>query len=204
MKTAARIFLGKLIRVFHRPPIPSLPNRELRLHLGCGKIDHPGFVNVDAIPRRHVHFVQPVDELGRFADGTVDLIYACHVLEHFSHLRVPVVLREWFRVLKPGGRLCLSVPDFDLVLDIYDGTGRRIPVILNALMGGQEYAYNYHRVAFNKEYLTNLLLAAGFRQVREWAPDDGGVGHDVNDWSRRPFVVNGRAYPVSLNLEAER
>lgn len=204
MKTALRIFLGKLLRVVHRPPTPLLPGGETRLHLGCGKIDHPGFINIDALPRRHVHYVQAVDRLGRFADGSVDLVYACHVLEHFSHLRVPDVLREWCRVLKPGGRLCLSVPDFDRILDIYAGTGRQVPIILNALMGGQEYPYNYHRTAFNKEYLTGLLLAAGFKRVHEWAPDDGGVAHDVNDWSRRPFVVEGRAYPVSLNLEAEK
>lgn len=199
-----RILLGKFLRLFWRPSLPRLPNGEVRLHLGCGKIDHPGFVNIDAIPRRHVHYVQAVDRLARFGDASVDLVYACHVLEHFGHLQVPAVLREWGRVLKPGGRLCLSVPDFDRILDIYRDTGRDVGTIINALMGGQEYAYNYHRIIFNKEYLSGLLLAAGFRRVTEWTPDDGGVGHDVNDWSRRPLLVDGRPYPVSLNLEAEK
>ncbi|HZV53736.1 MAG TPA: methyltransferase domain-containing protein [Rhodocyclaceae bacterium] len=204
MKTALRIAIGKLVRLVYRPALPKLPNGEIRLHLGCGKIDHPGFINIDAIPRRHVHYVQAVGRLGRFDNASVDLVYACHVLEHFSHLQVPAVLREWGRVIRPGGRLCLSVPDFDRILDIYRDTGRDAAVVMNALMGGQEYAYNYHRVIFNKEYLSGLLLAAGFSRVHEWAPDDGGVAHDVIDWSRRPFLVNGRAYPVSLNLEAER
>lgn len=197
-----RILLGKLLRLFWRPARPRLPGGEIRLHLGCGRIDHPGFINIDAIARRHVHYVQAADRLPRFGDGSVDLVYACHVLEHFSHLQVPAVLREWGRVLKPGGRLCLSVPDFDRILDIYRDTGRDAGIILNALMGGQEYAYNHHRVIFNKEYLSGLLVAAGFRSVGEWAPDDGGVAHDVNDWSRRPLLVHGRPYPVSLNLEA--
>lgn len=204
MKTTLRIAIGKLVRLFHRPALPQLPDGEVRLHLGCGKIDHPGFINIDAIPRRHVHYAQAVCRLRRFDDASVDLVYACHVLEHFSHLQVPAVLREWNRVIKPGGRLCLSVPDFDRILDIYRDTGRDVISILNALMGGQEYAYNYHRVAFNKEYLSSLLLAAGFSRVSEWAPDDGGSGHDVNDWSRRPLLVNGRPYPISLNLEATK
>jgi len=199
-----RILLGKFFRLFWRPTLPRLPNGEVRLHLGCGKIDHPGFVNIDALARRHVHYVQEADRLGRFGDASVDLVYACHVLEHFSHLRVPEVLREWCRVLKPGGRLCLSVPDFDRIIHIYQDTGRNMDNILNALMGGQEYPYNYHRVAFTKEYLNGLLLAAGFRRVAEWTPDDGGIGHDVNDWSRRPLMVSGRPYPISLNLEAEK
>lgn len=199
-----RTFLGKLLHFFLRPAQPKLPHGELRLHLGCGKIDHPGFVNIDARPRRNVHYVQAVDRLSRFRDGSVDLVYACHVLEHFSHLRVPAVLKEWGRVLKPGGKLCLSVPDFDRLLDIYRDSGRDVNSIINALMGGQEYPYNYHRVIFTRDYLGKLLLAAGFRRVYEWTPDDGGIGHDVNDWSRRPLMVNGHPYPVSLNLEAEK
>jgi predicted SAM-dependent methyltransferase len=199
-----RILIGKLLHFFLRPARPRLPNGELRLHLGCGKIDHPGFVNIDALPRRNVHYVQAVDRLGRFRDNSVDLVYACHVLEHFSHLQVPAVLKEWGRVLKPGGKLCLSVPDFDRLLEIYRGSGGDAQSILNALMGGQEYAYNFHRVIFNHGYLEKLLLQAGFRRVYAWTPDDGGTGHDVNDWSRRPLLVNGRPYPVSLNLEAEK
>ncbi len=199
-----RILLGKLLHFFLRPARPRLPNGEVRLHLGCGKIDHPGFVNIDALPRRNVHYVQAVDRLNRFRDNSVDLVYACHVLEHFSHLQVPAVLREWGRVLKPGGKLCLSVPDFDRLLDIYRDNGSDAEIILNALMGGQEYAYNFHRVIFTRNYLEKLLLQAGFRRVQAWTPDDGGTGHDVNDWSRRPLLVDGRPYPVSLNLEAEK
>jgi len=199
-----RSAFARMLHIFLRPRPPQLPNGELRLHLGCGKIDHPGFVNIDAIPRRNIHYVQPVDRLQRFDDGSVDLVYACHVLEHFSHLQVPAVLKEWRRVLRTGGRLCLSVPDFDKLLAIYNANGRDANCILNALMGGQEYAYNYHRVIFTRDYLEQLLLAAGFGTVYEWTPDDGGVGHDVADWSRRPLLVDGRAYPVSLNMEARK
>jgi hypothetical protein len=52
--------------------------------------------------------------------------------------------------------------------------------------------------------LGKLLLEAGFRRVYEWTPDDGDADHDDNDWSRRPLMVNGRSYPVGLNLEAEK
>jgi predicted SAM-dependent methyltransferase len=199
-----RYLIGRLLHPIFRSSLPKLPNDELRLHLGCGKVNHPGFVNIDAIPRRHVHYVQRVDRLKRFRDGSVDLVYACHVLEHFSHLKVPSVLQEWARVLKPGGRLCLSVPDFDRLLDIYRDAGGNVDAILNPLMGGQEYAYNYHRVIFTQAYLGKLLLAAGFSRVYMWEPDDGGVAHDIHDWSRRPLVVNGKPHPVSLNLEAEK
>jgi hypothetical protein len=39
-----RAFPGKSLRVFCHPVLPRLPGGEMRLHSGCGKIDHPGFV----------------------------------------------------------------------------------------------------------------------------------------------------------------
>jgi hypothetical protein len=76
--------------------------------------------------------------------------------------------------------------------------------IIIALMGGQEYACHAHRVIFTRDYPGSLLLQAGSCRVYEWTQDDGDTGLDVNDWSRRPLMLNGRSYTVSLNPEAER
>ena len=50
-----------------------------------------------------------------YKDDTVDLIYASHVLEYFDIVEVKEVLREWRRVLKPGGELRIAVPDFEMM-----------------------------------------------------------------------------------------
>ena len=44
-----------------------------------------------------------------FADGTMDFVFSSHLLEDFHD--VGAVLREWLRVLRPGGRLILFCPD---------------------------------------------------------------------------------------------
>ncbi len=44
-----------------------------------------------------------------FADGQLDFVFSSHVLEDFIDTRA--VLREWIRVLRPGGRLVLFCPD---------------------------------------------------------------------------------------------
>jgi predicted SAM-dependent methyltransferase len=44
-----------------------------------------------------------------FRDGTLDYVFSSHVLEDFAD--TAGVLREWLRVLKPGGRLVLYLPD---------------------------------------------------------------------------------------------
>lgn len=93
--------------------------KTIKLHLGCGKRHIPGFVHIDAIDYPHVDHVATIDNLSFIGDGTVDLIYNCHVLEHFKRREVAKVLTEWKRVLKPGGTLRISVPDFARLCEVY-------------------------------------------------------------------------------------
>jgi len=44
-----------------------------------------------------------------FRDGVLDYIYSSHLLEDFPDTEG--VLREWLRVLKPGGKLIIFCPD---------------------------------------------------------------------------------------------
>lgn len=51
-------------------------------------------------------------ELAGIPDAVLDFVYSSHLLEH---LQDPArALRNWWRVLKPGGYLILYVPDRDL------------------------------------------------------------------------------------------
>ena len=48
---------GKLKRQIIRPSFPKLENGELYLHLGCGRINHEKFVNIDGLPAPHIHYI---------------------------------------------------------------------------------------------------------------------------------------------------
>jgi SAM-dependent methyltransferase len=48
-----------------------------------------------------------------FEDNSVDAGYHSHLLEHLDRETAPKFLREILRVLKPGGRLRIVVPDFE-------------------------------------------------------------------------------------------
>ena len=187
-----------------RPAYPAqAPGEGLRIHLGCGTIDHPGFVNVDGRPAPHVHHVQGLARLNAFADGVAELVYASHCLEHLPHGQVRRVLGEWRRVLRPGGVLRLSVPDFDLLVDTYLDCGRNLRSVQMPLMGEQDYPLNFHYTAFNERFLTEMLQQAGFHAVRRWQHGEDAWAN-LPDWSGRSMVFEGRTYGVSLNLQATR
>jgi predicted SAM-dependent methyltransferase len=201
LATELSIVSGKIKRILIPVQPPKLANGEINLHLGCGSINHPKFLNIDGLPSQHIHHVGPIDDLSKFQTDSVNLIYACHCLEHFPHRQVPKVLAEWFRTLKKGGILRLSVPNFDLLLEIYYDNGKDISTIVPVLMGNQDYKYNFHMTAFNKANLTSLLEKAGFECVEEWQPGSCELT-TFDDHSNSKHEVNGKQYPVSLNLQA--
>lgn len=45
-----------------------------------------------------------------FSDNEFDAVMCCQALEHFTHAHLPVV-REMFRVIKPGGLIQVDVPN---------------------------------------------------------------------------------------------
>jgi predicted SAM-dependent methyltransferase len=184
-------------------PKPLPAGGVLRLHLGCGSIDHPGFVNIDGIDRPHVHFVQSLTRLHRFKDASVDFVYSSHAAEHFPRDNTVEIFKEWCRVLVPGGRLCISVPDFDRILEMYQRSGQDMDAILPPLFGGQDYPFNFHFTAFNQQSLRQALLQAGFSSVQAWQPGCDAF-HNLPDWSGRSIAVAGHPVPISLNLEATK
>lgn len=194
--------LSFLRRRFVNPPCPANHDGEVLLHIGCGKVNSPEFTNIDALPYPHVHVVTDnITELPQFADETVDLVYMCHILEHIRMPRLRQVLNEMKRMLKVGGVLRLSVPDFDRLIEVYHEAGGDLDAITKQLMGGQESDYNTHYAVFNHRSLSSLLHEAGFRTVRPWDPSNCRH-HDFKDKACKIMRAGDRDVAISLNLEA--
>jgi predicted SAM-dependent methyltransferase len=175
-----------------------------KLHLGCGKKYIEGFFHVDALDFPHVDHRGPVDDLSFIASNSVELIYACHLLEHFGRKEVPLVIKEWARVLKPGGVLRIAVPDYGACAELYcQGKLKTLNDVTGLMVGGQRDQYDYHKMIFDETSLTELFRNAGFKEVRRWDWRTTEHAH-IDDYSQAylPHMdkTNGRL--VSLNLEA--
>ena len=89
------------------------------LHIGCGANILPKpFKNLDIRKKKGVDFVGAAYPL-KFKSNSFDLVYASHVLEHFKKKDTLKVLKDWVRVLKPGGTIRISVPCIDNLIKIY-------------------------------------------------------------------------------------
>lgn len=188
-------------RVLIRPKLPKNQGGKIYIHLGCGDISSPEFINVDIYPASHIHYACNVKDLSIFHDEYCNLVYASHVLEHVPYNDLRKVLWEWKRILKPGGILRLSVPDFDKIIDIYKSSSRNINSVLGPLLGGQETKYNFHHSIFNSKYLSDKLREVGFEKILHWNPEEVS-NHDFHDWADRQIVIGEKSFAISLNIEA--
>lgn len=84
---------------------------NLQLHLGCGPVYLPGWLNTEILPVWKCDAWLDLRHGLPLADNSVRTLYANQVLEHFTPKAGAVLLAECHRVLQPGGALRLAVPD---------------------------------------------------------------------------------------------
>jgi len=191
-------------RIRRLAPSMRAAARSARLHLGCGDVRIDGWCNVDVDPSTAADVIDDILRLERFADGTADAIYACHVLEHVAHEEVLRTLRTWRRVLKPGGDLYVSVPDIDRIVRIYAANWEHFQTRPNApwiglIYGGQLDRFDFHKTGFNLCWMTELLERAGFADVSEYPHAPHPFGVVDASLAKEPFGEY-----ISLNVRARR
>jgi predicted SAM-dependent methyltransferase len=99
---------------------------EIKLNLGCASRPLPGYVNIDLdtieeIRARYsnLDISQDVEVFQYdifalpYADGTISEVRSDSMLEHLSYMEERKFFCEMLRVLRPGGKLVFSVPDFE-------------------------------------------------------------------------------------------
>lgn len=170
-----------------------------RLHIG-GKQPKEGWEILNALDDEYVDHIGNANDLSIFKDNLFSEIYASHIAEHLDHKdELLAALKEWLRVLKPGGKLSISVPDLDVlaacILSKDQLSFQERYIAMCMMFGGHKDQYDYHVVGLNEEFLTNFLTQAGFRHIRR--TDNFGLFDDASS-------LKLRGVPISLNMVAEK
>lgn len=177
----------------------SIPQTPRKLHIG-GTIRTPGWEILDANPGPHVDHVCNANDLSRFAENTFGELYASHVVEHFDYIEeLPDTLKEWNRVLLPGGKIFLSVPDLEILATLFlDKNKLNLEerfFVMRMIYGGHVDEYDYHYAGLNEEFFTTFLAGAGYINIRRVT--QFGLFHDTST-----MLFKGVA--ISLNMIAEK
>jgi SAM-dependent methyltransferase len=99
------------------------PGDKSVLNLGCGKKPIPGAVNLDVTPDTNPDVVHDLNRRPwPFPDGRFDEVHAYDVIEHLDD--VLGTMEEVHRVLKPGGRVFITVPHYSCSNAFTDPTHR--------------------------------------------------------------------------------
>jgi predicted SAM-dependent methyltransferase len=162
-------------------------DRGLKLHLGAAGSSLPGWLSIDHWPAdlaMDLRWGLP------FARGSAELVYLCHVLEHFYYPQEALaVLQDIHRVLGRGGIARIVVPDIGACLHAYVRNDRRFfaarrtfwpwwPKSLTRLEDFLRYAgvgaspesfTSSHKFGYDFETLRRLLRRAGFRRIERSA-----------------------------------
>ena len=207
MRVLPSILQGRrnlLITKRHTPCNWPTPAPGPRIHFGCGRVDAPGWINIDAHAFDHVSYQSTDIHLTSFVDGSIEEIYLCHVLEHFSFQDVSELLACYYAKLSKNGKIRISVPDFDSLIRIYQESANSVEIIAESLMGGQDDQYNFHKSIFNVHFLSRLLVNAGFASPQVWDVNDFIEEPEllIPDWSGYKFPTSKGFRPISLNIVA--
>jgi len=153
----------------------------MKLNLGAGELELEGYESRDGAKGDCLY---PLPD----ADGSVETIRASHCLEHFSHTEAAAVLKDWVSKLAPGGRLRIAVPDFEkIALDYLDGKDFDVQ---GYTFGGHTDARDYHKCAFDRELLTEILINLGLTRLHDWTSE-------LNDAAALPISLNIGGYKPS-------
>lgn len=170
--------------------------RLMRLNIG-GQEKREGWTILDVNPGPIVDIVGDIRDLSGIPSASCDEVYASHVLEHVTYRQeLAPVLEHLFRILKPGSRLMVGVPDLQILCGMFAHPEMKPQdrnEIMHMIFGGQEDEHDRHLAGFNFQILGTYLHQAGFAPI-----DQVRTFGLFNDSSEMQFL----GYPVSLNVVA--
>ena len=159
------------------------------LHVGCGPLAgqklHETFswdgwqeVRLDINPGANPDIVASITDMSAVATASFDAVYSSHNLEHLAPHELPDALREFYRVLKPGGFALITLPDLEQAAAyIAEGKAEEAVLItdkgpitpLDILYGFRPFLaknpFMAHRFGYTAQTLRSVLLDAGFAHV---------------------------------------
>jgi hypothetical protein len=167
--------------------------RPICLNIGSGnsKLDWPGInnykeVRVDLSPECDPHVIDDIVGLSQIPDDTIDLIWACHVMEHIHWHQIPKTIEGFSRILKENGYAIIITPDLESIASMIPGglldeaypTSEGSISPIDMIYGFRPYIENQgdlqiHRTGYTADSMGRILKNLGQQYIIV------RIGHDL-------------------------
>jgi SAM-dependent methyltransferase len=149
--------------------------KPLKIHLGCGKDHFPGYVNIDAYPDSKADLIMDSKNLELFPDNCAEVIESYHFFEHLQLHEARESLKEWLRILQPGGLVIIELPnlavcakEIGIHFNPKDGVDLAMAGMFSYPTLVKEQGYGMiHKWGWTPETLGIEMSAAGFVNVQQ-------------------------------------
>lgn len=212
-----------------------MTDKKIYVHYGCGQFSPKEWINFDASPtlriqktpvigfllknqlgqkfEKHVRFGDITKKLPGIKDNSADGVYCSHVLEHMSLEDFRKALVNTYKILKPGGRFRVILPDLEPLARDYirdkeqNDPQASITFIRRTLMGDETrprgikgvgrhiLGYLKHLWLWDYESMEQELRNVGFTNIRKC---------EFNDSEDKMFnlVEDERRFKLCVKFEA--
>ena len=89
-----------------------------------------------------------------YKDNSIDEIIIIAAIEHFTKNETEKIINQFYRILKPGGKLIIDFPDIERILKEYKD---RPEFMIRLIYGSQKNGYAFHKWGYTKETFIELL-----------------------------------------------
>lgn len=203
---------GVIYKSFRSPA--SGNDKLVKVHLGPGQKNYlDGWINLDSnLVSARIDVWANMEDPLPFRDGSVDVFYSHHVVEHLADKLLVGHFKDMYRALKPGGRIRIAGPNGDMAIDRFlandedwfidfpDAHGSIGGKLVNFI-----FCRNEHFTLLTQSYLEEIVTEAGFEQA--WFPLAGQT-------TSSPEAIDGRVmaqeswssvtHPQTIVVEARK
>jgi predicted SAM-dependent methyltransferase len=175
--TKIQMLKGWFHRNWSRVINPDRVQKLQLLNVGCGPNQKENYINLDWWWTPGIDICCDITQGLPIADASVEGIFTEHCLEHIPFEACQEVLKSFFRILTPGGRVRIAVPDAQIFVNLYTRAqnGETVtfpyhdeyPTYTPMMHMNRIFRDHGHLFAYDFETFSIHLKKAGFTEIKK-------------------------------------
>jgi predicted SAM-dependent methyltransferase len=190
----------------HKTAILAARNRRLmdylvshetrKLQIGAGSSTLAGWLCTDIAPKSDEVVYLDATKPFPFDENTFNYVFSEHMIEHITWQEGSLMLRECYRILRPGGTIRIATPDLKILIGLYNHPKdplsdsyikwitdrflipKGIRVYKASFVINNAFSASWgHQFLYDGELLEMALQEAGFTSIKRCSPGESDDEH---------------------------